>query len=139
MGLQTDATLFLADKSFAIKEEEQLYKAKLLAKEREKHDNASITFNVGGIKHKSNFIHLTQDRQCRNIHLVTLKSMNLTSSRDKIQKTLTPKNQYIAQCAREAYIATISQPKAAFDLLFAAQIVNPKEKDVKSLNKRIQW
>ena len=32
VGLQTEYTLFLADKTFAIKEEEQLRKAKLLAK-----------------------------------------------------------------------------------------------------------
>ncbi len=56
---KTDDTLFLADKTFAIKEEEQLRKAKLLAKEREKLDNASVKFNGGCIKHESNFIHLT--------------------------------------------------------------------------------
>ena len=33
----------------------------------------------------------------------------------------------------------MSQPETAFDILFAAQIVNPKEKDAKALNKRIQW
>ena len=33
----------------------------------------------------------------------------------------------------------MSQPEAAFDFSFAAQIVNPKEKDTKALNKRIQW
>ncbi len=139
VGLQTDDTLFLADKTFAIKEEEQLHKAKLFAKEREKHDNSSIKFNSGCIKHKSNLIYLTQERQCRNIHLVALKSMDLTSSRGKIQKTVTLKDQYVAQRAREEYIATISQPEAAFDLSFEAQIVNPKTKDAKALNKRIQW
>ena len=50
---------------------------------------------------------------------------------------MTPKDQYIAQRAREAYIATMSQPEAAFDLSFAAQIVKPKEKDAKALNKCI--
>ena len=35
VGLNSDDTLFLADKTFAIKEEEQFHKAKLLAKERE--------------------------------------------------------------------------------------------------------
>ena len=33
----------------------------------------------------------------------------------------------------------MSQLEAAFDLSFAAQILNPKEKDAKALNKRIQW
>ena len=139
VGLQTDDTLFLADKMFAVKEEEQLHKANLLAKEREKLDNETIKFNGGCIKRESNVIHLTQERQCRNLHLVALKSTDLTSSRGKIRKAVTPKDQYVAQRARAAYIATMCQPEAAFDLSFAAQIVNPKEKDAKALNKRIQW
>ncbi len=65
--------------------------------------------------------------------------MDLTSSRDKIQKAVTPKNQCVAQRARGAYISTMSQTEAASDFSFAAQIVNPKEKDAKALNKRIQW
>ena len=36
VGLQTNDTLFLSDKTFVIKKEEQLHKANLLAKEREK-------------------------------------------------------------------------------------------------------
>lgn len=62
VGLQTDDILFLADKTFAIKEEKQLHEAKLLAKEREKLGNASIKFNGGCIKHESDVIHLTQER-----------------------------------------------------------------------------
>ncbi len=64
VSLQADDTLFLIDKMFAIKEDEQLHKAKLLAKEREKLNNASIKLNGSCIKHESNFIHLTQGRQC---------------------------------------------------------------------------
>ena len=76
VGLQTDDTLFLADKTFAIKEEKQLHEAKLLAKEREKLGNASIKFNGGYIKHESDVIHLTQERQCRSLHLVAIKFHN---------------------------------------------------------------
>jgi hypothetical protein len=36
VGLQTDDTLFLADKTFADAEENELYKAKFMAKERER-------------------------------------------------------------------------------------------------------
>ena len=86
VSLQTDNTLFPEDKTFAIKEEEQLHKAKLLAKERKKLDNASIKFNGGCIKHESNFIRLTQEKQCRNLHLVALKSLDLTSLRGKIRR-----------------------------------------------------
>jgi hypothetical protein len=31
------------------------------------------------------------------------------------------------------------QPESAFDLSFAAQVINPKEEDAKRLNKRLQW
>jgi hypothetical protein len=36
VGLQTDDTLFLADKTFADTEKNELYKAKFIAKERER-------------------------------------------------------------------------------------------------------
>ena len=34
---------------------------------------------------------------------------------------------------------SICQPKASFDLSYAAQVINPNKKDAKLLNKRIQW
>ncbi len=52
---------------------------------------------------------------------------------------ITLKDQYIAQRARDAYIATISQFEASFDLSFAAQTINLKEEDAKRLNQRLQW
>lgn len=70
---------------------------------------------------------------------MTLKLADLVSSQGVVRKSVTPKDQYIAQQAKKAYIATMCQPEAAFDLSFAAQIVNPKEKDAKMLNKRIKW
>jgi hypothetical protein len=36
-------------------------------------------------------------------------------------------------------MATVCQPDAAFDLSFAAQVINSKEEHVKHLNKRLQW
>jgi hypothetical protein len=51
---------------------------------------------------------------------------------------ITLKNQYVVQRARDVYIATISQFEASFDLSFAAQIINLKEKDAKRLNQRLQ-
>lgn len=59
VGLQTDNILFLADQIFVVKEEEQLYKANLLAKKRKKLDNEIIKFNNSYIKRKSNVIYLT--------------------------------------------------------------------------------
>ena len=48
-------------------------------------------------------------------------------------------DQYVAQRARGAYILTVCQPEAAFDLSFAAQVTNPQEENIKLLNRRIQW
>ncbi len=52
---------------------------------------------------------------------------------------MTRKDQYVAQRARGAYVATVSQPESAFGLSFAARVVNPKEEDAKLLNKRLDW
>lgn len=61
------------------------------------------------------------------------------SSRGAIRQNLSPKDQYVAQRARGAYIASISQPEASFDLSFAAQTTEPTADDIKRLNGRIQW
>jgi len=72
--------------------------------------------------------------------LINIKeTVIITSSRGTIRTALTPKDQYIAQRARGAYIASVCQPEASFDLSYAAQVINPDEKDAKLLNKRIQW
>jgi hypothetical protein len=45
----------------------------------------------------------------------------------------------VEQRARGAYIASICQPEACFDLSSAAQHQDPTPDDVKALNRRIQW
>ncbi len=50
-----------------------------------------------------------------------------------------PKDQYIAQRAKGAYIASVYQLKTSFNLSFAAQVINSKETDIKELNKRLSW
>ncbi len=66
-------------------------------------------------------------------------SINLISFRGEIRKIITLKDEYVAQRARDVYIAMISQFEASFDLSFAAQIINSKEKNAKLLNQRLQW
>src|SRR6266480_3650336 len=141
VGLQTDDTLFLADMKFAIHEEKELQKSKFMAKDRGKLTHSStLSFNGGKIKlEPDNAITLTQERQCRNLKPVNVKSVDLTSSRGKIRTAVTPKDQFIAQRARGSYIASVCQPEATFDLSFAAQVINPNEEDAKHLNKRLQW
>jgi hypothetical protein len=80
---------------------------------------------------------LTQERQCQNLKLVSNKTVDLTSSRGIIRKELSTKEQYVAQRAQGAYIALVCQPKAAYDLLVAAQAIKVTKKDVKLLNKRL--
>ncbi len=66
-------------------------------------------------------------------------SINLTSFREEIRKMITLKDQYVAQRARNAYIAIVSKFEASFDLSFAVRIINSKEEDAKRLNQRLQW
>ncbi|KAF1351719.1 hypothetical protein EJ07DRAFT_36133, partial [Lizonia empirigonia] len=49
----------------------------------------------------------------------------------------TNKKTYIQQRARGAYIATICQPEASFDLAAAAQASEPTKEEISKLNKRI--
>ena len=141
VGLQTDDTLVLADKTFADQEQKSLTEAKLLAKDREQLTTSTpLKFNGGEITLESDgSIHLRQARQNQNLKLVTTTPVNLTSSKGQTRQSVVPKDQYVAQRARGAYIASVCQPEASFDLSCAAQTVNPKESDTKALNTRIQW
>jgi hypothetical protein len=67
------------------------------------------------------------------------KTDTTTSSRGTVRQGLSTKEQYVAQRARGAYIATVCQPEAAFDLSTAAQAIDPTDDDVKALNKRLIW
>jgi hypothetical protein len=141
VGLQTNDTLFLANSAFATAEQEKVEKAKFLTKEREQlAPDHPIKFNGGIIRQQNGTITPTQERQCKNLTLVNIKeSVTTTSARGTIRTALTPKDQYIAQRARGAYIASMCQPEASFDLSYAVQVINPNEKDAKLLNKQLQW
>ena len=141
VGLQTDDTLFLADNEFAEQEQIQLQKAGFLAKERERlTPNKDLKFNGGIIRMDStDGITLTQERQCKNLKPVSDKETDTTSSRGIVRQNLSTKEQYVAQRARGAYVASVCQPEAAYDLSIAAQATQPTEKDIKALNTRLQW
>jgi hypothetical protein len=55
------------------------------------------------------------------------------------QKSPDRAQRYLEQRARGAYIASICQPEAAFDLSLAAQAQLPLDEDVVKLNKRLSW
>ena len=137
--LQIDDTLILKDETFANVENFHFHETKLLAKKKKKFTSQhSIKFNDVYIKQENSFFYLNQERLCKNLRLITLQSSDLISARGVIRKSVTFGDQYVAQRAKGAYIATLSQSEAAFDLSFAVQVISPKQKDAKRLNKRIQ-
>ena len=82
---------------------------------------------------------MNQERQCKNLKSISNNTTDLTSSRGVVRKGLSTKEQYVAQRARGAYVASVCQPEATYDLSVAAQATAVAGDDVKSLNKRLHW
>jgi hypothetical protein len=105
--LQTDNTLFLANSSFATAEQQQLEKAQFFAKKR-KHFTVSqlIKFN-GCTIHFTNksTITVNQKNQCNNLVTVSEKLISATSFKSITRANFSFYDQYVAQRAKEAYIA----------------------------------
>lgn len=140
VGLQTNDTLIVADTQFAQLEQKQLEKAKFLTKERETlTEDKRVKFNGGIIQLEDTTITLTQEHHCTNLQPVTDRLATTTNSRKAVQENLTTKQQFVAQRARGTYITSVCQPETAYDLSVAAQAIEPKEKNVEALNKRLQW
>lgn len=72
------------------------------------------------------------------ILLVTDHIANSTSSKEITRKKLLPKEQYLTQRVRAAYIASMCQPEISFDFFEAAQIVAFLSDDIVLLNKWLQ-
>ncbi|KAK1914262.1 hypothetical protein P3342_007508 [Pyrenophora teres f. teres] len=74
---------------------------------------------------------------------VRLGSDNVITLRQKKQgeklESAVDMKAYVQQRARGAYIATICQPEASFDLAAAAQATEPTKEEISRLNKRINW
>ncbi|KAL3713544.1 hypothetical protein TMatcc_002247 [Talaromyces marneffei ATCC 18224] len=140
IGIQTDDTLIVANDTFAAREEEEIRRAKIRCKPREQltTDNP-LKFNGAVVTETAQGITLTQKRTCSHIRPVQDQAADTTNSRGKVRKDATPQEQYIAQRALGAYIASMSQPEASFDLSYAAQATDPQKDDIKALNKRLQW
>jgi len=127
VGMQTDDTLILCNDAFSKLEEEQIQIAQIAAKTKQKLDPESeLIFNGCRIRKSDHQIHVQEKGQGLKLQLVN------TSEND-------PKQRYVEQRARGAYIASICQPEAIFDLSTAAQHQNPVKSDIDALNKRIQW
>jgi hypothetical protein len=138
--MQTDDTLILADQSFAVTEEEAIHSAKIMIKSREQltSDNP-LKFNDIRIERVENdIIYFRQETHIQEIQLMQLIESIITSARDKIRVMLTPRDQYIAQRARGAYLTSICQSEASFDLSHAVQSTEMSSDDINTLNKRLQ-
>ncbi len=129
VAMQTDDTLILGDKVFIRKEDVELKKAKLTAKPAEKlsYDNP-LMFNGCTIRLNELDINVTQKQQGNKIKLVDMNAPQEERNQ-----------QYKEQRARGAYIATICQPEASYDLSIAAQHQDPTDAEINALNKRLQW
>jgi hypothetical protein len=144
VGMQTDDTLILADQSFAAAEEEAVHSAKIMTKAREQltPENA-LKFNGTKIERTGpdGAIYFRQETHIQGIRLVQSTDATTTSARGKVRTKLTTREQYVAQRARGAYLASICQPEASFDLSHAAQSTEStfSSDDIISLNKRLQW
>jgi len=129
VGMQTDDTIILADEKFSVLEEDELIKAKFTAKPKQKLSHAEpLIFNGCVLTQDADVdsISLRQKEQGKKIKSIDVNSEDLHQS-------------YVEQRARGAYIASICQPEATFDLSVAAQHQEPSKDDAIALNKRLQW
>ena len=111
-------------------------KAKLLAKDKETlSQDTSPKFNGAVVAQKDDIIMITQEEYCKTLQCVKAMNHTIRGSRGRVRENATPKEQYIAQRARGAYIASLTQPEASYDLSKAAQVTDPSEEDISFLNK----
>jgi hypothetical protein len=124
VGMQTDDTIILSDEQFSYLEERELV---FLAKPKEKlTTETTLIFNGCILTRNDDELTLRQTEQGKKIKLINAEAADFQQG-------------YVEQRARGAYIATICQPEAAFDLSIAAQSKEPTKEDVTTLNKRLQW
>ncbi|KAF7122850.1 hypothetical protein CNMCM5793_000960 [Aspergillus hiratsukae] len=129
VGMQTDDTLILGSDEFAMLEEEELAEAKFSAKPKDTLSSETPLIFNGCILTKQQGdvpVELRQKEQGKRLKLINHRFKDF-------------KHAYMEQRARGAYIATICQPEAAFDLSVAAQHQDPTESNINALNKRITW
>ena len=127
VSMQTDDTLILGNKDFLAREQNEIAKAGFLTKPiRVLLPTETITFNGCTITMDGDSLYMSQKGQGARLELVD-------AGKEDYKKA------YREQRARAAYLATICQPEATFDLSVAAQHQDPTEDDVKALNLRLQW
>jgi hypothetical protein len=125
--MQTDDTLSFTTAKFSAREEEELRQAKLRAKQKETlSPDHPIEFNGGKISSYGQSITMTQKGQAKDLAEINPRTKGFAQA-------------YVSQRARGAYISSVCQPEAAYDLAVAAQVTEPQAHDIEALNKRIKW
>jgi hypothetical protein len=141
--MQTDDTLILIDSNFATAKEKAIVDAKIMIKSENALDSKiSIKFNDTIIARldsdeNENEIYLNQITQFDHLQLIKNVKSNTINSRDVVRLELSSKEQYVTQRARNAYLASICQSKAFFDLFVVAQSIDHSFSDITILNKRL--
>ena len=106
ISMQTDDTIILKNDQFSALKKDELVKANLMAKLKEKLDlKTLLLFNRCILSLNKDFIALHQKGQGKKINIININS---------------PKQGYVEQCVCGAYIAFIYQPKALFNLSVTA-------------------
>jgi hypothetical protein len=141
--MQTDDILILADQSFAVVEKEAVHSAKIMTKTREQLTFENVLkFNDTKIERidSNEAIYFRQETHIQDIRLIQSIDAIITSARDKMRIKLITREQYMTQRARDAYLTSICQSEASFDLSHAAQFIEStfSSDDIISLNKRLQ-
>jgi hypothetical protein len=119
MEMQTDNIFGLCNEEFSALEAKKL---RFTAKDKQLlEENKLLLFNGCVLSTDGNILQLRQKNQGQKLEIV----INAQS--------------YVCQRACSAYIATICQPMASFDLSAAAQTTDPSKEDVAKLNRQLEW
>jgi hypothetical protein len=138
VDMQIDDTLILIDLNFATAKKKTIIDVKIMIKSRDHFDsNSSLKFNDTIIECQENDIYLRQISQSDHLQLIQNVDIAIISFRNKVRLALISKKQYVTQKTRNAYVASICQSKASFDLSFAAQSIEISSRDITTLNKRL--
>ena len=118
VGMQgTNDTFILADNNFANIEKVTIESAKIMTKNKSYFTLTHLLkFNGAHIRLELNGIVLTKDSHLGGILLLTNNVADSTSSRRIKRKKLSLKEQYLAQRAKGANIASMYQQKVSFNL-----------------------
>jgi hypothetical protein len=117
VDMQTNDILILVDSNFAAAKKKAIIDAKIMSKSRNNlESNFSLKFNDTIIQRQENDIYLRQISQSDHFQLIKDVDIAIISSRNKIRLVLISKKQYVAQRARDAYVASICHFETSFDL-----------------------